>query len=158
MGDQPLWLHLTWARTLCHCAGASQGPEPRDFLLASQTSLLAPRGRRSVSSDCPWICDLPGPVKICDLKGLVICACLWGEDLEGWRNRGTWTELCLSTSTGPFLEVWFWFFPPINVCQNLSVPLSSFLWGKRFLLVLSLLFPACLPFYTLEPVLQESVT
>lgn len=53
----------------------------------------------------------------------------------------------------------FWFFfPPINVCQNLSVPLSSFLWGKRFLLVLSLLFPACLPFYTLELVLQESVT
>lgn len=47
------------------------------------------------------------------------------------------------------------FSPPINVCQNLSVPLSSFLWGKRFLLVLSLLFPACLPFYTLEPLLQE---
>lgn len=43
MGHRPLWLRLTWARTLCHCASASQGPEPRDFLLASQTSLLAPR-------------------------------------------------------------------------------------------------------------------
>lgn len=43
MEDQPLWLHLSWARTLCHCGSASQEPEPRDFLLASQTSLLAPR-------------------------------------------------------------------------------------------------------------------
>ena len=50
------------------------------------------------------------------------------------------------------------FFFPINVCQNLSVPLSSCLWGKRFLLVLPLLLPACLPFYTLEPVLRETVT
>lgn len=49
-------------------------------------------------------------------------------------------------------------FFPINVCQNFSVPLSSFLLGKRFLLVLPLLLPACLPFYTLEPVLQGTVT
>lgn len=43
LGDQPLWLCLTSSKTLCRCAGASQGPEPRDFLLASPASLLAPR-------------------------------------------------------------------------------------------------------------------
>lgn len=60
MGEQPLWLHLTWARTLCHCAGASQGPEPRD--LASQTSLLAPR-----TAEDQYLQTVPGSEVYLDL-------------------------------------------------------------------------------------------
>lgn len=68
--------------------------------------------------------------------GLVIRVCLWGEG-GGTEGRGR-MSFCIHWTTHRD------FFFPNKWLSELSVPLSSFLWGERLLPVLPLLLQLCL--------------